>query len=69
MRALSYYEQITDVGRDQRMTELAMQTMKELIARFPKSKYALSISLFLLFNASIITIIVIIRNIIYIKIE
>ncbi len=40
LKGLSYYEQISDVTRDQKMTRLALQTMEELIARFPKSKYA-----------------------------
>lgn len=40
LKGLSYYEQISDVTRDQKMTQLALQTMRELIARFPKSKYA-----------------------------
>ncbi len=40
LKGLSYYEQISDVARDQRMTELALKTLKELIARFPNSKFA-----------------------------
>ncbi len=40
LKGLSYYEQISDVTRDQKMTRLALQTMGDLIARFPKSKYA-----------------------------
>ena len=40
LKALSYYEQISDVTRDQRMTELALKTFNEIIARYPKSKYA-----------------------------
>jgi outer membrane protein assembly factor BamD len=40
LKSLSYYEQISDVGRDQKMTQLAMKTLKELVARFPGSKYA-----------------------------
>ncbi len=38
--ALSYYEQISDVGRDQKMTELALQSLEEVVRRFPNSKYA-----------------------------
>ncbi len=38
--ALSYYEQISDVGRDQKMTELAMQALREVVRRFPESDYA-----------------------------
>lgn len=38
--AMSYYEQISDVQRDQRITELAQQALVELIRRFPDSDYA-----------------------------
>ena len=38
--AVSYYEQITDVGRDQRNTELALQSLDELVRRFPNTPYA-----------------------------
>lgn len=38
--ALSYYEQISDVGRDQKMTEKAMQALIEVMKRFPDSEYA-----------------------------
>ena len=40
LKALSYYEQITDVARDQKMTVLARKTLYELINRYPGSKYA-----------------------------
>lgn len=40
LKGLSYYEQISDVKRDQKMTELALKTFEGLIARFPESKYA-----------------------------
>ena len=40
MRALCYYEQIVDVERDQRQTELAAQTLEDVIRRFPDSVYA-----------------------------
>ena len=40
LKGLSYYEQISDVSRDQLMTELALSTLDELIKRFPESKYA-----------------------------
>ncbi len=40
LKGLSYYEQISDVARDQKMTELALKTLRELISRFPESKYA-----------------------------
>lgn len=38
--ALCNYEQISDVGRDQRMTELAMQSLTEVMRRFPNTDYA-----------------------------
>jgi outer membrane protein assembly factor BamD len=37
---VSYYEQISDVGRDQRNTELALEAFEELMRRFPQSDYA-----------------------------
>ncbi|MEZ5930697.1 MAG: outer membrane protein assembly factor BamD [Alphaproteobacteria bacterium] len=37
---VSYYDQISDVGRDQRMTELAFKSFDELIRRFPDSDYS-----------------------------
>lgn len=37
---LSYYEQITDVGRDQDMTEKALKALEELTKRFPDTMYA-----------------------------
>lgn len=37
--AQSYYEQIVDVGRDQGVTEEALTSLRELIARHPKSEY------------------------------
>ncbi len=40
LKGLAYYEQISDVARDQLMTELAQKTLSELIKRFPKSKYS-----------------------------
>lgn len=40
MRSLCYYEQIVDVERDQRQTELAAQTLEEVIRRFPETVYA-----------------------------
>ena len=36
---ISYYDQISDIGRDQKMTELAYQSFNELIRRFPDSDY------------------------------
>jgi outer membrane protein assembly factor BamD len=37
---ISYYEQISDVGRDQKMTEQALAAFEELLRRFPDSQYA-----------------------------
>lgn len=38
--ATSYFEQIVDVGRDQRTTELAKRSLRELLVRFPTTEYA-----------------------------
>ncbi|WP_119459097.1 outer membrane protein assembly factor BamD [Rhodospirillaceae bacterium SYSU D60014] len=40
LKALSYYEQITDVERDQRTTKLAFDAFGEVIRRFPNTDYA-----------------------------
>lgn len=40
LRALSYYERISDVARDQLVTELALTSLNEIVRRFPNSKYA-----------------------------
>ncbi len=40
LRALSYYEQISDVGRDQKTTEQALAGLEEVVRRFPDSTYA-----------------------------
>lgn len=45
LKALCYYEQITDVRRDQRMTELALENLRQVVNRFPDSKYAKDASL------------------------
>ncbi len=45
LRALSYYEQISDVGRDQGMTQRALEALDELVRRFPESRYARDASL------------------------
>jgi outer membrane protein assembly factor BamD len=37
---VSYYEQISDVGRDQKMTEEALKSLREVVRRFPNSDYA-----------------------------
>ncbi len=38
--ALDYYEQITDVTRDQKITQQALDAMGELIRRYPNTRYA-----------------------------
>ena len=40
MIAISYYEQISDVERDQSMTREALASLEELVRRFPDSSYA-----------------------------
>lgn len=40
LKALCYYERISDVARDQRMTELAMQALDDVVRRFPDTEYA-----------------------------
>ncbi|MEL6167900.1 MAG: outer membrane protein assembly factor BamD [Pseudomonadota bacterium] len=38
--ALSYYDQIDDVGRDQGLTFQALQSLRTVIERYPESEYA-----------------------------
>ncbi|AXC51027.1 outer membrane protein assembly factor BamD [Paracoccus suum] len=40
--ALSYYDQIDDVGRDQGLTFQALQALREVIEQYPDSEYARS---------------------------
>jgi len=40
LKALSYYEQITDVQRDAKLTELSLKALDEVVRRFPDSIYA-----------------------------
>jgi outer membrane protein assembly factor BamD len=40
VKAICYYIQITDVGRDQKTTELAVKALDDVVRRFPDSKYA-----------------------------
>lgn len=40
LKALSYYEQISDVGRDQKMTQLALATLRNVVKRYPDTTYA-----------------------------
>ncbi|WP_370153119.1 outer membrane protein assembly factor BamD [Ferrovibrio sp.] len=37
---LCYYEQITDVGRDQKITQQALAALEEVVRRYPSSEYA-----------------------------
>ncbi len=45
LRAISYYEQITDVGRDQRATQQALAALQEVVRRFPETRYSRDASL------------------------
>jgi outer membrane protein assembly factor BamD len=38
--AMSYYQQVTDVTRDQRSTQQALDAFGELVRRYPDSRYA-----------------------------
>lgn len=38
--AVSHYDQIVDVGRDQARTRAALQSLRELVNRYPDSEYA-----------------------------
>jgi outer membrane protein assembly factor BamD len=40
LKALAYYEQISDVARDQALTKEALEAFDTLVQRFPDSKYA-----------------------------
>ncbi len=40
LKAISYYEQISDVGRDQKMTRLALDSLKTVVQRFPETAFA-----------------------------
>lgn len=39
LRALSYYEQIADIQRDQKGTQVAMAALQDVVNRFPESAY------------------------------
>jgi outer membrane protein assembly factor BamD len=39
LMGMCYYEQISDVGRDQEMTQKALEAFDELVRRFPQSDY------------------------------
>ena len=40
LTAVCYYEQITDVGRDQKITQQALSALEEVVRRYPNSEYA-----------------------------
>ncbi|AMW34818.1 outer membrane protein assembly factor BamD [Haematospirillum jordaniae] len=40
LKSLCYYEQISDVGRDQKMTDMARSALEDVINRFPGTSYA-----------------------------
>lgn len=40
LKAICYYMQIVDVGRDQKVTQLALRALDDVVRRFPDSKYA-----------------------------
>lgn len=40
LKALCYYEQIADVGRDQATTAQALHALNDVVNRFPNTKYA-----------------------------
>jgi|HubBroStandDraft_6_1064221.scaffolds.fasta_scaffold296942_2 outer membrane protein assembly factor BamD len=45
LKAMSLYEQITDVGRDQSNTEQALTALQDIVQRFPNTEYARDASL------------------------
>lgn len=45
LKAMSLYEQIVDVGRDQTVTEQALTALQDVVQRFPNSEYARDASL------------------------
>ena len=40
LKAISFYERIVDVQRDQKVTEQALNSLREVVRRFPSSEYA-----------------------------
>jgi len=40
LKAVCYFEQIVDVGRDQASTEQALAALREVVQRYPRSEYA-----------------------------
>src|SRR5580704_6491736 len=45
LKAMSLYEQITDIGRDQSNTEQALTALQDVVQRFPNTEYARDASL------------------------
>lgn len=45
LKAMSLYEQIVDVGRDQTSTEQALTALQDVVQRFPNTEYARDASL------------------------
>jgi outer membrane protein assembly factor BamD len=45
LKAICYYMQIVDVGRDQKLTQSARTALQDVIRRFPESRYALDAKL------------------------
>ena len=41
LKAICYFEQITDVGRDQATTEQALSGLRDVVRRYPASQYAI----------------------------
>jgi len=50
LKAISYYVQIVDVGRDQKTTELALKALDDVVRRFPDTRYARDAKLKLAFT-------------------
>ena len=40
LKALCYYEQISDVARDQQMTQRALDALEDVVRKYPDSQYA-----------------------------
>jgi len=40
LAAVSFYDQIADVGRDQAMTEMALYNLEQVVLRYPETEYA-----------------------------
>lgn len=45
LKAVNYYDQIVDVGRDQKITVQALTALEEIVRRFPESEYGRDASL------------------------